>query len=359
MKNRVAAATMMALALLVTISPPADADDSDTTVVCGEGGCATGTTGGDVVVSGVDCVTFPDSPLCEGVSTTTVSDDCANDIFNPCNPQYCINFPDKPICLSQAALPACVVAADGSFTNEPCAVPNAPCPAFVNVDNNAACGPDPVAPPVIPPPPIDIAAQSALNNVVWPTIDPAPPYTGGLERYAAGYQYSLHLVGYEGWESLSASATITQTVVQNGVPFSADFTATVTATPREVRWDMGEINDDGDDRPPSRHSPPKTLVCDNPGVADYYGDGDFQDWQEYDSYGGNGVCEYVFWGTTVEMGVPAVFGAEIVWDVELLTEWDGVVTPVGEHFESFVSGGHEVDVFWAVSQLVEYEDGGY
>jgi len=205
------------------------------------------------------------------------------------------------------------------------------------------CGPQVPPRPVFTPPTAGEAAQRALDQVAWPTIEPSTSDFGEGVVYG-GYEYSLALSGYEAWEPLVASATITQTIVVQGFVFTEDFTATLTATPREVWWDTGPINDT-----PTRHSPPREVVCDGPGNSTWLGDGKFKNFETYNSYGGPD-CLFVWWNNSASIGGLQFFmQAEVVWDLTLETSWAGDMGSVGEHTEVFLAAGLDAHLSYAVN----------
>lgn len=256
-------------------------------------------------------------------------------------------------------LPACVDDdLDGNYDNEPCNAPGAPCIGFVVGDPDPDnCRPQVPPRPVFTPPTVGEAAQHALDQVVWPSIDPATSDFGEGVVYG-GYEYSLALAGYEAWEPLVASATITQTIVVQGFVFTEDFTATLTATPREVWWDTGPINDTA-----TRHSPPREVVCEGPGSPDWLGDGTFKNFETYNSYGGPD-CLFVWWNNSASIGGRQFFmEAEVVWDLTLETSWAGDMGSVGEHTEVYTAAGLDAHLSYALnvsagSQTTQEVNGG-
>lgn len=284
-----------------------------------------------------------------GVTGDTDGDGCT--IFVPGCPEYCAQWgcgdagggggsdPSLPICIQD------IVTLEN--TNEPCQLQAPPCVSF----DGAGCDPAP-APPVIPPPSIAQASADALNQVVWPTIDAGPDLSwrtfGGqpMNRVMAGFEYSLELRGYQDWSALSATASIPVTVVQNGIAYTETFSATITAVPREVRWDTGPNNN-----AVSQHSPPTALTCDNPGVGNWVGSGEFEDFRSYSGYGG-AACAFVYWGISSEVGGPSTLSAEVIWDLTLTTSWSGDVGDVGSHTETYLSAPVEVAAF-RVARVLE------
>lgn len=74
------------------------------------------------------------------------------------------------------------------------------------------------------PPAAAVVVQTALSKATWPTIKVAlspPP-----ERMLVNFPVWLHLAS--GWKNITATAAIT------------GLSATVTAKPESVRWDMGD-----------------------------------------------------------------------------------------------------------------------
>lgn len=282
-------------------------------------------------------------------------------LWEPCHPAFCSTYPNDASCVQTVStgggaggLPGCVDAdLDGNYDVTPCNEPDRPCIGFVNGNPDPdLCGTSgpPAAPEFTPPSP-DVAAQQAVNQVAWPEIDAGPSMRGGLDWIMAGHIYSLHLGGYD-WTPLDATVSITETIVVSGYVFSETFTATLTATPREVVWDTGHTNS------PAilQHSPPMQVSCDNPGSDDNSSrDGQFQDWQTYSGYGGP-ECEYVWWGRTESAGgEPSTVTAEVFWDLTLVTSWAGDLGSVGEHSETFSTSDLEIDTFSSVGVIRDSE----
>jgi len=245
----------------------------------------------------------------------------------------------------------------GVATNEPCRAPAQPCVGFPDPDVAAdpdaqPCGaPAPIVPPYIPPPTAGEAGQEARDNVVWPVVNPGPKGFSGFGEtgeglvLTGGFEHALVTWGYEDWVPLSADASITKTVVVSGVAFSETFTATLEATPVEVRWDTGPNNN-----AVTRHNPPTTVTCDGPGNTSLHQDlsRPFQDWRSYNGYGG-ADCRFVWWGLNDDVGSLTTITAELEWDLVLTTNWDGAVTNIGEHLEQYSSGGWVIDLPSAVN----------
>ncbi len=205
-------------------------------------------------------------------------------------------------------------------------------------------------PPYIPPPSPGEIGQQAEDNIVWPVVDAHPKGLSDLlaggdgQILAGGFEHSLVTWGYEDWEPLEADASITKTVVVSGVAFSETFTATLVATPVEVRWDAGPNNN-----AVSRHNPPTSVVCEGPGNTSFHeATREFQDWRSYSGYGGSD-CKFVWWGLSDWVGSPFTMSAEIEWDLVLTTNWDGAVTNIGVHLEQYSSGGWWIDLPSAVN----------
>ena len=188
----------------------------------------------------------------------------------------------------------------------------------------------------------------ARDEIVWPEIDPHPMGVAGVHQViVGGVEQSLVLWGYEDWEPLETDATIVRTEVVDGFVFSEAFTASLVATPVEVRWDTGPTN--GTTR---RHNPPMTVICDGPGDPEFHEQRrEFQDWRSYRGYGG-ADCMFVWWGLSDDVGgVPSTLTATVVWDLVLTTHWDGAVTNIGLHEELYISDDWWIDIPSAVGVI--------
>lgn len=148
-------------------------------------------------------------------------------------------------------------------------------------------------------------------SIDWPEIAaiPANFYTGGLvdgKWLLAGVQYSLTLDGYD-WQPFEVNLESP----------TGNTAATLTATPLQVRWDLGQLN-----KSVTRHNRPTTLTCTGPGDPNFgKGPREFHDWRTYRGYEGNDDCLYVWWGLSRDMGESFSITAEVDWQLELAVHY--------------------------------------
>lgn len=316
------------------------------TIACGDadtGGGVAASTPSDTGADPCSKAIYAGLPSCGGGGG---QDGGAAPAGDPCSEA---RYAGLPRCVQEAAdrraagggLPICVTQL-GVTINEPCTPAGAPCIGFPDPANPNPCG-NPIAPPDIPPPTLGEMGQNARDQVAWPVIDPHPKgYAGQI--LVAGFEHSLVTWGYEDWAPLNAQASITKTVVASGQAFSETFTASLDATPVEVRWDTGPNNNQV-----TRHNPPTTVTCVVPGdVSFHLSNRPFQDWRSYSGYGGP-ECKFVWWGLSDDVGTTTTITAELVWDLVLTTDWDGAVTNIGQHVESYSSGGWSMNLPSAVN----------
>lgn len=136
----------------------------------------------------------------------------------------------------------------------------------------------------------------------------------------AGFEYSLTLNGYD-WEPLTTT-----------LPMGSAGSATVMATPVEVRWELGPLN------ATVEHNRPTSLICNGPGDPDFgASDREFLDWRTYEGYKNSADCKFVWWALSHKTGETFDISAHVEWDVTLhVTGYDSPIE-VGKHTKTYTT----------------------